>query len=418
MISQNDILHLCEKTVAIVGLGRSGLAAAKLVKQVGGSALLCDDNNFELANHKIDAEVLIKADLIVLSPGVPRSHTAIQTAINACKPIINEIELAATFLPHCKFVGITGTNGKSTTTALFGDILHVFNKNIFIGGNLGIPLCEAIVQGQKPELVALELSSYQLETISTLKLEVTTLTNLAPDHLDRYASVRDYYESKLKIFDLLASNGTAVLNKLDKISQSYAFAKCQSQNLNIKTLGEKLSFLIPTSLLGAHNKQNVACAVITAKALGIPDTAIEQGLSDFNGIEHRLEIVCKKNGTTFINDSKATNVAASVTALQALNQATHLIVGGLGKNKDYTPLVEAAKKNVKTVYTIGAEGPKLALAFERTCKTVACDKLEIALEQAKKNAKQGEIILLSPACPSLDQFENFAKRGERFKVLI
>ncbi len=375
---------------AIAGKGRSGKAAYDFLRQRGDEAEFLDD-----ADGNLTADKILGFEAVVLSPGIPRAHPAIQAALSAGVPVYNEIDIAVPNWPECRFVGITGTNGKSTTTALLGHIVTVFEPNTFVGGNLGRPLCEAVRAGEHPKYAILELSSFQLETLSKLRLDVAVLLNLTPDHLDRYPNVEAYYATKKKIFDWVKANGV-------KIPPDPPFSKG--------------GFIFPKNLLGEHNAQNTRAAILAAQALGIPDAVIQKGLDTFPGIAHRLEILGFKNGVTWINDSKATNVESALAALACFKSGVHLILGGHGKGASYEPLVQAAQKCVKKIYVIGEDTPNIVKAFGS--EAIQAGTLDRAVKLAHQNAISGEIILLSPACASYDQFQNFEHRGEVFRRLF
>lgn len=374
---------------AIAGKGRSGQAASLLLASHGHQVEFLDDADKTLTPEKIES-----FDAVVLSPGIPRAHPAIQAALSKSIPIYNEIEIAAAELANCRFVGITGTNGKSTTTALLGHIVQCFEPETFIGGNLGRPLCEAVAAGERPKYAILELSSFQLETISRLNLEVAILLNLSPDHLDRYPSLEAYYETKRGIFKL----GSPI-----KIPPDLPFSKG----------GE---FTLPGNLLGQHNVQNARAAICAAQALKIPDSVIQPGLDSFPGIAHRLEILGVKNGVTWINDSKATNVESTLAALSCFKSGVHLILGGHGKGASYEPLVKASLGCVKRVYVIGEDALIIKEAYGGN--VIEAQTLENAATQAYRAAVSSDTVLLSPACASYDQFKNFEHRGDVFRELF
>ncbi|MBL4817663.1 MAG: UDP-N-acetylmuramoyl-L-alanine--D-glutamate ligase [Deltaproteobacteria bacterium] len=387
---------------AIAGKGRSGQAAYRFVVSRGDDAVLLDD-----AEQSLTPEAILNCDAVILSPGIPRKHVAIQAALKAQKPLYNEIDLVAPKLSQAKFVGITGTNGKSTTAALLVSMVKEWEPSVFVGGNFGKPLCEAALDGDEPKVVILELSSYQLETLSQLKLDVAVLLNLSPDHLERYDSVEDYYETKRRIFDLLKPEGVKIeFPPLKKGGQG--------------------GFKMPPSLLGPHNLQNMNAAIQAAQALGVPDDIIQKGLDNFKGMPHRLEILGKKNGVTFVNDSKATTVESTIAALNCFDSGVHLICGGKGKGSSYVPLVKTAQGKVKQVYAIGEDAPKIIQTFPRGEGVSQVSKdlkgrlmiLREAFVAAVKNAQPGDVILLSPACSSYDQFKNFEERGELFRSLF
>ena len=379
---------------AIAGKGRSGQAAYNFLKQQGHRVEFLDD-----ASHNLSPELILNFEAVVLSPGIPRVHPAIQAALQANLPVYNEIDLAVEYLPDCQFVGITGTNGKSTTTALLGHIVTVFEPNTFVGGNLGQPLCEALSAGRHPQYAILELSSFQLETVDKLQLDVAVLLNLTPDHLERYPSVEAYYQTKQKIFSLLKEEGIGFSPPFEKKGQD--------------------RFQFPKNLLGEHNIQNTRAAILAAQALHIPDQIIQKGLDSFPGIAHRLEILGLKNGVTWINDSKATNVESAIAALSCFDSGVHLILGGQGKGASYAPLVRAAQKCVKQVYVIGEEGPNILQAFQNeNIQIMSVHTLENAVRVVCQKAVPGDTVLLAPACASYDQFKNFEHRGDVFRSLV
>ncbi|MBH1988822.1 MAG: UDP-N-acetylmuramoyl-L-alanine--D-glutamate ligase [Myxococcaceae bacterium] len=375
----------------IVGNARSGKAAEAYLKKMGQLTVLLDDNNGTLS-----PEAVQELDSLVLSPGVPRTHLAVQKAINLELPILNEIDVAFPSLKDCRFVGITGTNGKSTTTALLGHLLRCVEPRTFIGGNLGKPLCEALTDDESPRFAVLELSSFQLETLFRLRLDVAILLNLTPDHLDRYPSAEAYYAVKRSIFKLLKPQGI-------RISGPFS--------------GEGLR--LPQTLLGAHNAQNACAAIQAARVLGLSNEAIQKGLDSFPGIAHRLEILGTQHGVLWINDSKATNVESTLAALSCFEKGLHLVLGGHGKGASYAPIVQASQNRVKQVYLIGEDAHTIQQAFgEKDRRVLGCRTIEVASEEIRKRAVSGDVVLLSPACASYDQFRNFEHRGNRFRELF
>ncbi|MES2504894.1 MAG: UDP-N-acetylmuramoyl-L-alanine--D-glutamate ligase [Myxococcota bacterium] len=381
--------------IGVVGRGRSGKAAFDWLTLQGESPEFLDD-----VDGNLTPDSVMPFDALVLSPGVPRRHPAIEAAIKHNKPIYNEIELASKALVGCRFVGITGTNGKSTTTALLGHILAQEQPDVFVGGNLGRPLCEALIAGERPRLAVLELSSFQLETIKQLSLDVAILLNLTPDHLDRYDSAQHYYDVKKQIFELLKSEGVRIELPSSELPPG---------------------FKAPAKLIGTHNMQNIRAAVLAAQALGVSDAVIQCGLDSFPGIAHRLEILGEKNGVTWINDSKATTVESVLAALDCFSAGVHLILGGLGKQASYRPLVPACHGKVRAVYLIGQDAQRIEDAFaghEAGINIYRAETLEKAVQLAFQEAVQGETVLLSPSCASYDQFKSFEDRGNKFRSMF
>lgn len=442
------------RRVFVAGAGRQGIAATQLALSLRARVVLGDDADETRIHHSLNdagietggltvqaggirPEALEDAELIVLSAGLPRTHPAIQFAISRNIPICNEVELGAAQLDEPTIVGITGTNGKSTTTTMMGDILRLHEPNLFVGGNLGTPLCEVVAQGKRPRWLVLELSSYQLETIETLPLKVGVVTNLAPDHLDRYPSVEAYYRAKQRIFSLLVSTGVGVTNRSDPMSNTifgegdqftrFDFGVSHGQPgvfIEEETLSvvrdnaARQIHLENPRIVGPHNRQNAAAALAAASALEVAHSTMAEGLRAYGGIPHRLERLGTAKEIEWFNDSKATNVDAARTALESFSARVHLIVGGVGKGASYEPLVEASSERVVRVYTIGQDAPVLLQAFSGRIPATDAQTLEVAVATALKHATPGDILLLAPACASFDQFPNYQVRGDTFRALF
>lgn len=459
------------KSAVVVGGGKTGAAAARVLLRLGARVSIVDDaaldkvtaglqkngldtSAVDVKAGGIDAAVVAAADLVVLSPGVPRTHGAIAPAIARGVPVVNEVELAAAHLSPV-VIGITGTNGKSTTTTMCGAIAHDFDPHAFVGGNLGTPYCQAVLDvldpatpKPAPRIAVLELSSYQLETITpvaeggTLALRAAVVTNLSPDHLDRYPDAPAYYAAKARIFALVVNAGGIALNAADAETRTHLAphlsgrrARCDFDvsgsvdgieiagsdggGLVIRFAGrEEQVRLANPRIVGHHNRQNAAAAVAAAALCGIPPASWQRGLDAYAGIAHRLERVGERNGVAWFNDSKGTNVDATLTAVKSFAGGIHLIAGGLGKGAPYAPLVEASRGKVVAVYTIGQDAPAIAAAFQGSTRVVDCGTLEVACEKAAASAQPGDVILLSPACASFDQFRDYGHRGESFRELF
>lgn len=391
----------------VLGVGRSGIAAAQLLMQEGHLVFMTDDNtDKEQACPQLSFFVPMQKahqhltqhqyQAVVLSPGVPRTHDLITQALQLNIPVLNELEIGAERLPNCLFAGITGTNGKSTTTAMLGSILKQADAQAFAGGNLGTPLCEAVSQGLKPRYAALELSSFQLETMHHLPLRAAVITNLSPDHLDRYPSIEAYYATKQRIYDLLVPTGVAVRDYHQTSLPAFENPR----------------------IVGQHNIENAQAAVALARALQIEETAIAQGLNAYPGIPHRLELLGSIGGVSFVNDSKATNVESALVAIQAFAGGIHLIAGGVGKKSSYAPLVKAALGKVKAVYVIGEDAALITEAFAPHMPVIQAGTLQMAFTLAAQASTSGDVILLAPACASYDQFHDYAHRGNTFRQLF
>ena len=442
-------------SAVVVGLGRSGLAAAELLIAQGATVRLCDDRpeaaaaKLQLAEARLarlpvepfTAEALAAADLVVLSPGVPRTRPELAEAIQRGK-LVGEIELASWFV-RAPMIGITGTNGKSTTTALTAHLLRAAGLTAFAGGNLGEPLSRLALSGEAVDAAVVEVSSFQLESLVEASFRVACWLNLTPDHLDRYPDVDTYAAAKQRLIERRAISGVAVLNAADPYcadagirlddgwtrwfsASASDLARRQGVLLvdevtGVRTAGgeEERYRLDGPALLGRHNKANALAAIECARALGAAPEGIQRGLDSFRGLPHRLEPIRTLDGVRWLNDSKATNVDSAVIALEALNAPVILIAGGKDKGAPWAPLVERARGKVKAVLAIGAATPLVLQAFGGAVPQVeAVGTLEAAVERARALAAAGDEVLLSPACASYDQFRDYEDRGETFRRLV
>ncbi len=446
------------KSVAVYGLGKSGIAAARLLLRAGArvtaidartevelgdpvAALRAQGVTLSLGGPRTD--LLDSADLIVLSPGVPLGLPEVQRARAAGIKVWAEVELASRFLGDGPVIGITGTNGKSTTTALTGELLAQSGRRVFIGGNLGRPLSEAPLQSEPVDAYGIELSSFQLEGTDSLRLHGAALLNLTPDHLDRYASFAEYGAAKARVFLNQGDGDFAVVNAEDpgviELARSarvplYGFSLDAAQSrsplagtasragggfqVQLGGTNAEVYSVSNAALRGDHNLKNAMAAALLARLSGASPGAVQRGLSSFPGLAHRMESVRTLNGVEWINDSKATNVDSSLVALRALEGNIWLIMGGKGKGAPYAPLVEESRGKVKGVLTIGQDAPVIGDAFSSSAPVHSCESLDRAVERARSLAQAGDVVLLSPACASYDQFQNFEDRGETFKRLV
>jgi UDP-N-acetylmuramoylalanine--D-glutamate ligase len=354
---------------------------------------------------------------VVVSPGVPLNrHPIAERARQAKVPVIGDIELfaqARAALPPHKVVGITGTNGKSTTTALIHHILKTADIPSMTGGNIGLPIL-----AQDPlspgGVYVLELSSYQIDLTQSLDCDVAVLLNLSPDHLDRYDGMDDYAASKARLFAMQSPGHAAVIATEDDYTKAIA-AQVTGRKLLVSSAQVKDQSRWP-SLQGPHNAQNVAAAVAVARELGISDEAIARGLATYPGLPHRMERVAERDGVLFVNDSKATNPNSTAPALAAY-PAIHWILGGLPKSNDLDPC-EPYLGHVRAAYTIGEAGPMFARLLRPKLRVEECGKLDRAVDAAAGAAKAGEVVLLSPACASFDQFSDYEARGDAFRAAV
>jgi UDP-N-acetylmuramoylalanine--D-glutamate ligase len=373
--------------VLVLGLARSGKAVAAALERRGVEVVPADRT---LGNDG-DLSLLDGVELMVKSPGVPRDAPLVAEAERRGLELWSEVELGYRLLQP-RLVGVTGTNGKTTTTELLGAILDAPTA-----GNVGRALTDLDGEVEPGTLVVCELSSFQLEDVHELSCEVAVLLNLEPDHLDRYASFEDYRDAKLRIFER-------------------ARAKVVPQGSGLEGIEFSATDDLPAEPLirGAHNRENAAAATAAARALGTPDERIAEALRTFPGVPHRLEPVGEVNGIRYVNDSKATNVAAALRGLAAYaDEPVHLILGGSRKGEDFAPLAAALGPNVQSVHLIGETAGELGAAISQ-----GHDDRDLATALAHIQARPGDVVLLSPACASYDQYRDFEERGEEFRRLV
>jgi UDP-N-acetylmuramoylalanine--D-glutamate ligase len=373
----------------VYGLARSGLSARRRLEERGDSVVVVD----RTLGNEDDLGVLDGVELLVKNPGVPGEQPLVRAARERGIPVWSELELGYRLLPGARIVGITGTNGKSTTTELLAAIFRAAGRDVAVAGNIGHPLSS--VTGV--EWVVCEVSSFQLEDVHEFACEIAVLLNLEPDHLDRHGTFDAYRAAKLRIFE--RAQAGVVPPGLGLVGVEFSAA----DPLPAEPL-----------LRGRHNRENAAAATAAARLAGIDDDAIAAALRTFPGVPHRLEVVGERDGVRYVNDSKATNVAAALRGLDAYeDERVHLILGGSPKGEDFAPLARAIGSNVASVHLIGAEAGRLAEAVGGHDDGT----LEAAVAHARAVARPGDVVLLSPACASFDQFENFERRGEAFRAL-
>ena len=403
--------------VLVVGLARSGTAAVSVLR-ARGVEVRGYDADPAVAGEALDAdlrlgpwedEILDGVGLLVKSPGVPSSSEPIVAARARSVPVISEIELGARLLPN-PLLGVTGTNGKTTTTALLGVILEAAGWPVEVAGNIGRPLT-ALVDAVDPDAwIVCELSSFQLEDVETLRPRVAVLTNLEPDHLDRHGSFEAYAAAKLRAFAHQGPDDVAVVPR--------GFGPVPGEARRVEFSDDDPLPAEPR-LRGAHNRENAAAAAAAARAIDVPDAAIAEALRAFPGVEHRIEEVGTVAGVLYVNDSKATNAAAALRALASFpGRRKHLILGGRGKAEPYDALAAACAPGDRA-YLIGEAAGDLAAAFEAAhVPYVVEGTLAAALAAASHAGSPGDVVLLTPACASYDQFRSFEQRGEEFRRLV
>jgi UDP-N-acetylmuramoylalanine--D-glutamate ligase len=444
-------MELNGKRALVVGLGKSGVASALFMKAHGARVTVSDTKSGDelrneipiLLDHGITVETgghgdrtFRGQDLIVVSPGVPVDAPPLVQARSLGETVIGEIELAAQFLPG-PIVAITGSNGKTTTTTLTGEIMTAAGFSSLVGGNIGTPAISLAERARPETVIVLEISSFQLETIQTFRPKVAVVLNVTPDHLDRHRTFEVYTDAKARIFENQQGSDFAVLNADDPTcvamgsrirAQVFWFSRqkevqqgawVRDGNILFRDSNGQREILevseIP--LKGAHNLENVLAAVCAGVLMGCAPDKIRQAVHNFKAVEHRLEFTATVNGVDYYNDSKATNVDATIKALESFPGNIHLILGGKDKGSDYTVLNDLIRQRVKRIYTIGAAASKIESQV-KGAEVVHAETLENAIRKAHASAQSGDIVLLAPACASFDQFKSYEHRGKVFKEIV
>jgi len=440
-------MKLKGKKVLVVGLGKTGEAVCRFLLARGAEVKISDKKNEQELGPKIsfwkERGIIVESgehrlqsfqevDLIIPSPGVP-PIPPLQKAAEKGVRVISEIELASKFLKG-KIVGITGSNGKSTTATLTHKILKEGGLPAYLAGNIGIPLISFVHNSRDQDIYITEISSFQLQYIEHFKADLAVLLNISPDHLDWHPSFTDYYQAKTKLITFQDKMATAILNRDDPLvwnlrpqikSKVYAFSQkkkvhsgcfLQGQWLIISNSGQ--TRLMPTSqipLLGSHNLENVMAAALIGYLFSIPPERISQSIKNFKGLEHRLEWVTSIRGVDFYNDSKATNVDAALKSIQSFRVNIVLILGGRDKGGNFTKLHKAIQERVKKIIVIGEAAEKIKNSLKDTVPIKEVSSLKGAAAASLEAAQPGEVVLLAPACTSFDMFHNFEERGQIFK---
>ncbi len=445
-------MKIKDKRFLIVGAGISGIKSALFLKKRGGTVFVNDikpqaslekevkileENSIPYLFGEHREEFFLNQNYIIVSPGVPHRTELFNKARERGIEILGEIELASRFI-STPIIAITGTNGKTTTTTLIGEILKGAGKDVFVGGNIGTPLIEYAEDDSK-DLVVLEVSSFQLETISHFHPYGAILLNITPDHLDRYDGMEDYAEAKMRIFENQESFDFAVINVDDPWVNRYKYgilseilpfsikkelkkgAYYREEKIILRhqlLKGEEVINSKDIALKGLHNMENVMASLLTAIELGIELDSIRETLAKFTGLHHRVEFVDEIKGVSFYNDSKGTNVGATEKALAGFNEKVVLILGGRDKGGDYTFLKEEIKRVVKTIVAIGEAKEKIYNQLRDLVPVVISEGFEEAVKIAFNIAEKGDIVLLSPACSSFDMFSSYVERGNKFVEIV
>jgi len=454
------MLELDGRKVVVLGLGDTGLSMARWLARRGANVRVADSRRepphaavlgrelpqVPLATGRFNDGTLRGADLIAISPGLDRRELPVADAIKRGVPVVGDVELFAQALKadagrqtpdaRPKVVAITGSNGKSTVTAMTGEMLRAAGRRTVVAGNIGTPVLDALgaieVGAPAPEVFVLELSSFQLESTSSLEADAATMLNLSEDHLDRYDDMDSYAAAKARVF---AGSGVQVLNRDDRRSMGmrrsgrtqYTFGAARPRNENEWGIGDdalargsrSLMAVSELPLAGLHNAANALAAHALACAVGAPDEVLARALRSFRGLPHRMQRVAEHGGVLFLDDSKGTNVGATVAALAGMRQPVVLIAGGDGKGQDFTPLAPAVKQRARAVVVIGRDAERVARAIASSGVPIErAAGMEEAVAAAFRASRKGDAVLLSPACASFDMFRNYAHRGEAFAAAV
>jgi UDP-N-acetylmuramoylalanine--D-glutamate ligase len=432
----------------VIGLARSGQAAARMLAARGEAVRAVDSGHPEGAAGLEGAgvEVVLDTDglaqlegtrTVIKSPGVPREAPVIAAALERGIEVVGEVELAWRALPN-RFLAVTGTNGKTTTVELIGHLYRTAGEPVAVAGNVGAPLSDLVGEVDREATVVCECSSFQLEDTVAFAPECAVFLNLAPDHLDRHADLESYLAAKLRIFANQGNDDFAVYNADDPFAadadlggcaRRIAFCHGAAPDCEVAVAegqifydGEPLLAVDELGLFGEHNVANAMAAAAAALSMGLDREAVREGLRSFAGVPHRLEQVAEIGGVRFVNDSKATNVASATAGVRAFEGGVQAILGGSEKEEPFAPLVEPLRERARACYLIGATTERmareLAPVVEAGVDLHRCDDLEDAVRRAAAVAAPGEVVLLSPACASFDAFENFERRGDRFREIV
>ncbi|NDB85050.1 MAG: UDP-N-acetylmuramoyl-L-alanine--D-glutamate ligase [Alphaproteobacteria bacterium] len=434
-------IDLYKKKVLVIGLGDTGQSVLHFLADKACVVTAIDTrsivNGFEeikkiykevkfFIGGSFDKNIIQDIDLIVISPGVSLKETYVQEALNLGIPVVGDIEIFAQVKSaSSKVIGITGSNGKTTVTSLVGDLLKASKISTIVGGNIGIPILNTLNQ-PAPDVYVLELSSYQLETTHSLALDSAAILNISEDHMDRYDSIEEYAKAKCRIFNhakkcILNRDDAYLKSKIKDDSITFG-TDLDEKNYSIKKNGKQYVEIVSLDnikLKGSHNIQNVMAALALCEPFNISASVIAKVLSEFKAPPHRVEYIDSISGVDFYNDSKGTNVGATIAAIQSMTKPILLIAGGDGKNQDFQPLLSPSKGRVKNISLIGKDADIMRKIFSAESIPVTIEKnIEDAVIKSFGIAKTGDVILLSPACASTDMFKNYVERGNIFKECV
>lgn len=431
------------RPVGIIGAGRSGLAAAALLRRLAARVFLSDQGQItgavpsgirlEEGGHTAR---LLQNDLLIRSPGVPGHSAVLDEAFRRGIPVWSEMELGYRACRYKDLIAITGTNGKTTTTALVGEIFKAARRPTRVGGNIGTPLSALALRTTSKTVLVLEVSSYQLENIETFHPTLSAILNVTPDHLEHHGTMRAYAAAKARIFERQTRRDVCVLNaddpwcrRLARRCPATVFFFSRRRRLSKGVFFDRGDIVwrwgkrkgrwkLRTHLPGPHNIENILASTAMAIAAGIPMAIVRKALSRFHGVEHRLELVRTLEGVRYVNDSKGTNVDSTRMAVASFLEPLLVIMGGRGKGAPYAPLKPLMKKRVKRLLLIGEEASRIRRELAGAAPCEACGALPAAVQRARALAAPGDVVLLSPACASFDQYKDYEERGRHFKALV
>ena len=442
------IKQLCKKNaaVAILGLGKSGIAAANLAAKKGFKVFASDSGKertykqmglnkavcCEFGQH---SDKLLQSDIIIKSPGLPADLSILKLAKKKKIPVISELDFALNFIKCKKIIAVTGTNGKTTTTTLIYKIIKKEYKNTIVAGNIGYPISSVVDKTNSKTVLVLELSSYQLEDSPCFKPDISVSLNITPDHLKHHKTMANYIKAKSNIFINQTNNNFAVYNSADKyLKKEISKTKAKKFALNstktdryisyndgcfvIKNKNKQIKFTTKIKLLGKHNIENILASIAAAYCAGVKTETVKKVVSSFKGVEHRIEFVRNLRGVKYYNDSKGTNVDSTKVALEAFDKNIHLILGGQDKGSPYLPIYNLIKEKVKDIILIGEATPIIKKALKGSAKMYDAQTLFNAIKILQKLTVSGDLVLFYPACASFDQFKDFEDRGRVFKQIV
>lgn len=444
-------MDLKNKKALVVGLARSGISAANLLCRLGARVTITDEKreselsenirkltkgiSLKLGGHNgVD---IAKVDLVVISPGVLWDSPFLNKIRENGIRIISEVELAFKYI-KAPLIAVTGTNGKTTTTTLIGEMLKKDDRNVFVGGNIGNPMCEEVLNGSSSELILSEISTFQMEGIETFKPHISVILNITPDHLDRHKSMAEYIALKKRVFINQNTRDYTVFNMDDKITAALSnegkgerifFSRIREVDNGAFVRGNNIIFrrnrkeeivstLKDLKIIGVHNIENTLASVAVGGICDIPPRLMREVISEFSGIPHRMEFVREIEGIKFINDSKGTNVGATIKSIESFNEPIILIAGGKDKGSDYLPLKPLIEDRVKFLILIGEAKKKMASVMNGFRNILNAESFEEAVNEAFDKAEKGDVVLLSPACASFDMFRDYEDRGEQFRKIV